>query len=50
MFNVAGVTGQVSGAEIERHFLNGSPEPIEPRGLDSIKADDLPGRKSSETS
>jgi hypothetical protein len=29
-FNVAGVRGPVSGAEVKRHYLNDSPEPIRP--------------------
>ncbi len=43
-FNVAGVTGPVTGDEVRRHFLNGLPEPIEP-GSEPISADNLPGRK-----
>ncbi len=42
-FNEAGVEGSVTGAEIRRHFLNGSPEPILP-GKDRILASSLPGR------
>jgi hypothetical protein len=45
MFNVAGVHGQVTGEEVRRHFLNGSPEPIE-TGKDGIPASSLPGRKN----
>jgi len=26
-FNVAGVRGPISGAEVKKHHLNGSPEP-----------------------
>lgn len=40
-FNVAGVNGLVTGEEIEKHFYNGSPEPIEPFNVD---ANTLPGR------
>lgn len=42
-FNVAGVQGMVTGAEVKRHFLNSSPEPIPPK-KDQIDANDLPGR------
>lgn len=45
LFNVAGVDGQVTGDEIERHFLNGALEPIQRHGRDPIKADELPGRR-----
>jgi hypothetical protein len=44
-FNVAGVDGPVTGAEVRRHFLNGSPEPIEPKGREKVPATNLPGRK-----
>lgn len=44
LFRLAGVEGAVTGAEIKRHFLNNSPEPIE-RGPGNMKAEDLPGRK-----
>lgn len=37
LFNIAGVTGMVTGAEVKRHFLNGSPEPIR-TGKDPILA------------
>lgn len=43
LFNIAGVVGQVTGEEVRRHFLNGSPDPIAPG-----RAEDLPGRKKSE--
>ena len=43
-FNVSGVVGPVTGAELSRHFLNFSPEPIK-TGREPIQADDLPGRK-----
>ena len=43
-FNVAGVSGPVTGAEVKRHFLNGSSEPIGPK-RESIPASSLPGRK-----
>jgi len=29
LFNQCGVKGPVTGAELRRHFFNGSPEPIE---------------------
>jgi hypothetical protein len=44
LFNHAGVSGEVTGAEIKRHFQNGSPEPIE-TGRDPISALSLPGRR-----
>ncbi|MDD2758566.1 MAG: hypothetical protein PHD72_04350 [Patescibacteria group bacterium] len=44
LFNVAGVIGPVTGEEIRRHFLNGSPEPIH-LGREPILASSLPGRK-----
>lgn len=45
LFSVAGVDGTVTGAEVKRHFYNGSPEPIEPKGREKIPASSLPGRK-----
>lgn len=30
LFNVAGAPRPVTGAELQRHYLNGSPEPLEP--------------------
>ena len=42
-FNVAGVNGLVTGEEVERHFFNGSPEPIEPTA-EGIDAASLPRR------
>lgn len=45
-FNVAGVKGDVSGAEVIRHFLNGSPEPLATSVPRLISADALPGRVS----
>ena len=45
-FIEAGVIGPVTGTEVKRHFLNGSPEPINP-GKAPIHADELPGRKQS---
>lgn len=44
LFNVAGVEGSVTGEEMQRHFFNGSPEPIE-IGKDPIPASSLPGRQ-----
>lgn len=44
LFNRAGVIGPVTGAEIKRHFLNGSPEPLH-IGRDPMRAEDLPGRQ-----
>ena len=46
LFNLAGVEGPVTGAEIQRHFLNGSPEPIR-TGRDPIPASSLPGREKT---
>ncbi|MFA6422746.1 MAG: hypothetical protein WCV92_05125 [Candidatus Buchananbacteria bacterium] len=43
LFNSAGVIGPITGAEMKRHFLNGSPEPIE-LGETPILASSLPGR------
>ncbi len=43
LFNQAGVIGQVTGAEVKRHFLNCSPEPINP-GQKALHASSLPGR------
>ena len=43
-FNLTGVEGLVTGAEIKRHFHNGSPEPLDPDPRTPMKADDLPGR------
>ena len=42
-FNLCGVEGNVTGAEMKRHFLNGSPEPIDTSK--GILASSLPGRK-----
>ena len=44
LFNIAGVLGQVTGAEMRRHFLSSSLEPIRP-GKKGILASELPGRK-----
>lgn len=41
-FNLAGVAGSVTGAEMKRHFLNNSPHPIDP-GF-GFQASDIPGR------
>lgn len=43
LFNQAGVNGPVTGAELRRHFFNGSPEPIKV-GKTNINASELPGR------
>jgi len=45
LFNQSGVVGQVTGAEIKRHFLNDSPEPIRTRNGVILLASNLPGRK-----
>lgn len=44
LFNEAEVEGPVTGAEIRRHFLNNSPEPIK-LGKEKILAANLPGRR-----
>jgi len=44
VFNHAGVDGPVTGAEVRRHFLKGSPEPILP-SRNRISASSLPGRQ-----
>ena len=46
LFNQADVEGPVTGAEIRRHFLNGSPEPIR-TGRDPIPASSLPRREKA---
>jgi hypothetical protein len=43
-FNQAGVIGEITGAEMKRHFLKDSPEPIL-IGEEDIDARGLPGRK-----
>ena len=43
LFNQCGVKGPVTGAELRRHFFNGSPEPIE-IGKGGMLASSLPGR------
>ena len=47
-FNVAGVRGSVTGAEVKQHFLNNSPDPIEPKGGIYIHASTLPGRQDQD--
>lgn len=42
MFNRAGITGPITGAEIKKHFLNNSPEPISIHG--EKYASELPRR------
>ena len=44
LFNQTGIDGSVTGAEVRRHFLNNSPEPIIP-GRSKIPASSLPGRQ-----
>ncbi len=44
LFNNADVKGSITGAELRRHFLNNSPEPIAV-GRERISASSLPGRK-----
>ncbi len=46
LFNTTGVEGPVTGAELKRHFFNGSPESIE-TGREKIPASSLPGRQKS---
>lgn len=45
LFNTVGVDGPVTGAELQRHFFNNSPEPIDVHPLHPIPASSLPGRK-----
>lgn len=45
LFNHAGVDGPITGTEMRRHFLNGSPEPIA-TGRTPIPASSLPGRSN----
>jgi hypothetical protein len=42
-FNLAGVEGQVTGAEMKRHFFNGSPQPLDTGP--GFRASDIPGRR-----
>lgn len=42
-FYAKGVIGRVTGAEVKRHFLRSSPEPLGPE-KGQIRAADLPGR------
>ncbi|MFA6436907.1 MAG: hypothetical protein WC242_02205 [Candidatus Paceibacterota bacterium] len=44
-FNIVGVKGSVTGAEIWRHFMNGSPEPIARSSKKEISVLCLPGRE-----
>ena len=44
LFNVAGVEGEVTGAEIKRYLLNNSSEPIE-LGSKPFPASEIPSRK-----
>lgn len=48
LFNECGVRGPITGAEVRRHFYNGSPEPIR-TGPDGIDAASLPGRPRPNT-
>jgi hypothetical protein len=41
LFNQAGVTGSITGQQVKRHFLNGSPKPIRTY-RDSIPASSIP--------
>jgi hypothetical protein len=42
-FNLAGVEGSITGAELSKHFLNNSPHPID---YDiGFRASDIPGRR-----
>ncbi len=45
LFNQAGVVGPVTGEEVTKHFLNSSPDPIEPDGNSILLAENLPGRR-----
>ena len=44
IFNSTEVDGPITGAEMRRHFLNNSPEPIR-AGRERIRAEDLLGRR-----
>jgi hypothetical protein len=44
LFNTTGVAGPVTGAELRRHFLNDSPEPIRTHPLRPTPASSIPGR------
>jgi hypothetical protein len=44
LFNHAGVIGPVTGAELQRHFFNGCPEPISTE-IGPFYASKLPGRQ-----
>jgi len=39
LFNVAGVKGTVTGAEMERHLFNTSPQPMSSREFDALRQD-----------
>ena len=41
LFNQAGVDGPITGSQVRRHFLNGSPDPIT-TGSDNILASSIP--------
>lgn len=45
LFIEAGIDGPVTGAEVQRHFLNNSPEPLSPQ-KSPIPAASLPGRQN----
>jgi hypothetical protein len=45
LFNQAGVDGPITGEQVRRHFLNGSPEPIRIDCRTPIQASDLPKRQ-----
>ena len=45
LFNEAGIDGLVTGAEVKRHFLNNSPEPIKGDLNSPVPASSLPGRQ-----
>jgi len=40
-FNQSGVAGPITGKQIKRHFLNGSPEPIQ-TGQGQVPASSIP--------
>jgi len=44
-FNVCGVRGPVTGRDVKRHFLNGSPEPLREDVLNPLPNYKLPGRE-----
>lgn len=46
-FNIVEADGPVTGAELRRHFLNDSPEPIGRRNGKPFPVAELPGRQNA---